>query len=338
MASLSQVTLETRVVFKWLAIIFGGLLIIFFVLKVKDILFPPPPPPPTVSFGKLPPVDFPSSVSDRTFTYSIDTISGNLPNFGTSQRVFKIAQDQPDLLSLTRAGEKARSIGFVDKPNQVSENVYQWDKDGKTLTMNILNFNFNLSSNFLFRKNSINFKNTEPAIEASKNILQNMELLPKDLDNSKTKTDFLLVKDFKLFPAPKISDAQLIRVSLFQKDFNGLPIFYPNSSVSPMNFIIGKDSEVLEANFFYQKVSDESATYPIKSTKEAFDELKKGQAYISINSPDSNVKVKKVFLGYFFSEKKQSFLMPVILFEGDGFEAFVSAIRNEWVDRQYSPK
>lgn len=331
MPSLSQVTLETRAVLKWLTIIFAGILVIFFIFKVKDILFPPPPPPPTVSFNKLPPIDFPLSASDKTFTYSIDTISGTLPNFATPQKVFKIVKGQPDLLSLARASEKARTIGFTDKPTGVSENVYQWDsKEGKTLTMNILDFNFNLSSNFLFKKNSINFKSTDPAISASKNLLRMMDLLPKELNDSKTKTDLLLIKNYKLAPASNISEAQLVRVSFFQNDFNGLPVYYPNSLVSPMNFIVGKDSEILEANFFYQKVSENSSTYPIKSAPEAFEELKKGQAYIALSPSVSKIKIKNVNLGYYFSEKKQEFLMPVIVFDGNNFQAFVSAVRNEW--------
>lgn len=332
MPTLSQVSRETQTVFKWIGIILGVLVILFLILNIKNALFPSPPPPPNVAFGKLQSIDFPASISNRQFTYSIDTISGTLPSFSTAERVYKISEPSPDLLSLAKAQELAQGVGFTNKPSEISENVYQWiDNSGRALTMNILTYDFNLSSNFLFKSNLSNFKDTNLAISTSQNFLQNLNLQPQDMDETKTTTDLLSVKNYKLAPADP-STSQVIRVNLYQKPINDLSIYYPNL-ISPMNFLVGGNSQgpqVLEANFFHQNVSDSFATYPIKTASEALVQLKKGEAYISQAPRNSRISIKNVALGYYISEGKQKYLMPLIIFSGDNFRAFVSAVKDEW--------
>lgn len=333
MPTLSQVTLETRAVFKWIGIIFGALFVLFLILNIKSAIFPTPPPPPDVSFGKLPSIDFPTGSFAQQFTYSIDTISGNLPSFPTSERVYKIYEPQPDLLSLAHAQELAQAAGFSGKSSEISENVYQWKnlETNRTLTINILDYNFNLSSNFLFNSKIPGFKDTNLAIQTSQSFLQNMNLFSQDLDETQTKTNLLSVKNYGLVPSDPLN-SQTVRVDFYQKPINDLPVYYP-SLISPMNFIIGANSEgpmVLEANFFHQKVSDLFATYPVKTAGEAFNQLKKGNAYISEAPTKPQILIKNVNLGYYMSEKKQQYLMPIVIFSGDNFRAFVSATKDEW--------
>lgn len=334
--SLAQVTTKTRFVLKLGGIIIAGLILLFLILKVKNILFPPPPPSPTVSFGKLPSLEFPKGEDSKNLTYSVDTISGTLPVFPTLEKVFKMDEKKPDLLSLDKANSIAKALGFEDKPVGVSENVFQWkQKDGKTLTMNILNFNFNYSTNYLSGPKIPNFsKDNNLAISSSVDFLQRMGLLYDDLDQTKTKTSFFLVKNFDIVPVTSLSSAQIIRVEFFQKTFNNLPIYY--SSTSPLNFLIKTERDepqVVEANFFHQKPSESFSTYPLKSAQQALGALKKGDAYISDLPATQKIAIKKVTIGYYISDKKQDFLIPIIIFEGDNFRAFVTAVKDEWVNK-----
>lgn len=336
MPTLSQVTLETRTIFKWIGIVLAAFFVVLLILSIKNTIFPAPPPPPDASFGKLPSIDFPAGNSTRQFTYSVDTISGNLPSFPASEKVYKIYEPQPNLLSLAHAQELAKAAGFSGKSSEISENVYQWkDLDTKrTLTMNILDYNFNLSSNFLFGPKLSGFKDTGLAIQTSQNILKNMNLFSQDLDESQTKTDLLAIKNYAMATSDPLN-SQAIRVSFYQKPIGDLSIYYP-SSISPMSFLIGiksQEPQILEANFFHQKISDSFATYWIKTVKEALDQLKQGKAYISEAPATSQISIKKVSLGYYMSEKKQQYLMPIIVFQGDNFEALVSAVRDEWVSK-----
>jgi len=334
--TLSDITGETRTLLKWLVLIIAAIIVFSLLMKVKDAVFPASPPPPKVGFGKLPAVEFPSNTVGKNLTYSINTITGTLPGFAVSERVYKMREEKPDLLSLSRAKEKARAIGFDKNPTQVSENVYQWkDADGKILTMNILNFNFNLSSDYLLNKDIAVFnRRADIAVSVAKDFLSRMNFLPSDLDDTKTTTDQYFVKNIKLMLSTSLSTTQVVRVNFFQKNFNNIMIYYP-SPTPPLNFLIGSslDPQILEANFFYQKPSDISSTYPLKTAEKAFEDLKSGNAYISIQPANTNVSIKKVSLGYFMAEKNQNFLMPIIVFESDNFRAYVSAVTDEWVNR-----
>lgn len=332
--TLSDITGETRAIFKWGGIFLAALIAIFFLMKIKDAIFPTPPPPPTVGFGKLPSIEFPSS-TNKNLTYSISTVTGTLPTFALSEKVFKMQDVQPDLLSLQRAKEKAKSIDFEGNPIEVSENVYQWkDLKGQILTMNILDFDFNLSSNFLSKEiPSLRF-GTDIAVKTAKEFLQRMGLFYKDIDETKTTTELFSIKNFRLIPASSLSSTQVVRVNFFQKDINGLSIYYP-STTTPLNLIVAdiEDPKVIEGNFFYQNPSEVFSTYPLKTAEQAFDDLKKGNSYISVLPQTANVYIKKVKLGYYVAEKKQKFLFPIIVFEGDNFQAYVSAVTDEWVNK-----
>lgn len=312
----------------------AGLIVIFFLMKIKDAIFPAPPPPPTVGFGKLPDIEFPAS-TNRNLSYSINTITGTLPTFALSEKVFKMQDVQPDLLSLQRAKEKARSIGFEGTAVEVSENVYQWkDSKGQILTMNILDFDFNLSSDFLSKEIPILRFGTDTAVETAKEFLQRMGLFYEDIDKTKTTTELFSIKNFRLIPASSLSNTQVVKVNFFQKDINGLSIYYPSTS-TPLNLTVAdvESPKVIEGNFFYQKTSEVSSTYPLKTAEQAFDDLKKGNSYISILPQGAFVSIKKVKLGYYMAEKKQKYLMPVIVFEGDNFQAYVFAVTDEWVNK-----
>src|SRR5579885_2658027 len=88
------------------------LLVIVFVVnffkQLNEKLHPAPPTPPTVAFGKLPPIDFPTPAAPtQNFTYTLNTVSGNLPDLPDKETVYKIVQPQPSLLAFQKVQEIA---------------------------------------------------------------------------------------------------------------------------------------------------------------------------------------------------------------------------------------
>ena len=85
-------------------------------------------------------------------------------------------------------------------------------------------------------------------------------------------------------------------------------------------------------HYTFWPISDETATYPLKKSKEAWEELKDGKAYVaSPGDGRTQVVIRKVFLGYYDSEEYQSYLQPIFVFEGDGnFVAYVPAVNPQW--------
>lgn len=338
MPTLSQTIYETKTITKWIGVLFGVIFLIFLLLAVKNKFFPAPPPPPQVSFGKLPQPDFVQNLTGKSFSYNLDTISGNFPSFPTQVKVYKMAQDQPDLLALSKAQSIVQNVGFNNSPTKISDNVYQWKNGGKTLTMNIIDSSFNLSTNFLSDPNRPIFgSDSETAIKTAQNFIESMGLTPQDIDPTQTTSSLFSIKNFSLVPATSLSSAQIIGANFFQKPIDNLPTFYTRFSASPINFLVGQtgsDVQVVEANFFHQQISNTSSTYPIKSASVAFEDLKKGKAYMAVSQSGQDISIKKISLGYYISERKQGYLLPIVVFEGDnGFAAYVPAITDEWVNK-----
>lgn len=340
--TLADASEKTREILKWGSIILGSLLLIFIAIRIFSFIQSSfaPPPAPQVSYGKLNYPDFPNNASNNKFTYSINTLSGSLPTFPTQGKVFKMEENQPDLLALSKAQSKVENVGFDQSPTKISDSIYQWrDKSARIFTMNIYNSNFNMISDFLNNPNQpLLTEDSNTAKKTAENFLSTLNLLPLDIDSKLTNTSLFAIKNYGLVPATSLSNAQAILVSFFQQPLENLPIFYANPSVSPLNFLIGEPNgnpEVVDANFSYQKVSKNSSTYPIKDSSLAFEDLKKGKAYIaSYTGPGKNISISNVLLGYYISEKKQDHLLPIVVFQGDnGFTAYVVAVKDEWVNK-----
>jgi len=310
---------------------------------IKEKINPAPLPPATASFGKLDPIEFPQSREAQGFKYTIDTLNGKLPEFPDRTKVYKISPGKIDFLSLEKAKEKVSVLGFKNKESFVAENTYQWIDAGymlRRISYNILSSDFVFSSSFLtdpIVESGINLPPQNEAIAIAKRFLESQSSFPHDIDETKTKTALFSIKNYTLIPADKIQEAKIIRVDFFQKDIDGLPIYYPSPMLSTINALIAggqNASQVVEASFFYQDISNDSATYPIKSSSQAFEELKREKAsVISYSGKTTDIPVKNVFLAYYLNQKDQQYLMPIIVFEGnDDFVAYVSAVKDELID------
>jgi hypothetical protein len=346
MLTLSQATAETRIILKWGGIILAVLIIILLVFKgvaaLRKALFPTAPAPPTVSFGKLPLLIFPNNASDKNFNYSLDTVTGTLPAFPDRTNVYKMSQILPDLLALKRAKGNVSSVGFTDPEIPVSSKIYQWNSNNtlnRSITMDIFSTDFTLSSTFISDPaviSAINLPDPQTAIGTAQDFLSSMSSFPGDIDTTKTKTLLFSINNNTLTSATSISNSQVIEVDFFQKDIDSLPIYYPKAVNSTMNVLVvgGKDqAQVAQVNFSHQSVSDESSTYPIKTAQQAFDLLKQGQGYIaSYFGTTTDISIKDVFLAYYIGDKKQDYLFPIAVFEGDnGFFAYVPVVTDEWI-------
>lgn len=344
MATLNKAKKETQIILKWggisLLVIFLFMMGTSFISFVKDLFTPPAPP--KAEFGKLPAISFPKKQKEN-IKYTLDTLSGFLPNFSDRAKIYKIISDPPTLLGLNKTREKVSAIGFNSNGTQIAEDQYQWVDQNealqRTITMNIFSSDFALSSPYLISQSLESLSgsgNSDRAIETARSFLSNMGLFPPDIDENKTKAVQYSINEGALIPASKTSDAKIAKVAFFQKDVDGLPIFYNEGKFSTINFLIGKENnqmKIVNARFFHKNISQISSTYAIKTASEAFSELQKGNAYIA-NKPVDTVEftIKNVFLGYYIGEDQQDFLMPIIIFAGNNdFVAYVSAVRDEWI-------
>ena len=345
MPTLNIAKRKTQTILKW-----GGisLIIIFLFLSfgrfatfIKESLTPAPAP--NALFGKLPPVTFPNQQKENII-YSLDTLTGFLPNFSDRAKVYKITPDQPTLLGLPKTREKVAHAGFKSQETQIAEDVYQFsDQDSglqRRITINIFSSDFTLSSLYLLSpslQTLASFDQQENAIDEAKSFLTQMSLFPEDVDAKKTKTALFSIEKGAIAPTSKISNAKIVRVDFFQKDVDGLPIYYEKGVTSTIDLLIGKENnqlKVVGATYFHKNISKNPSTYAIKSASQAFSELRQGMGFVASKAVDVvEVTIKKVYLGYYVGETEQEFLMPIVIFEGDNdFVAYVSSVRDEWIN------
>jgi hypothetical protein len=72
------------------------------------------------------------------------------------------------------------------------------------------------------------------------------------------------------------------------------------------------------------------STYPIKTAAVAWEELKAGSGFIAQSPGEGNVVVRRVYLANYDPNKFEEYVQPIIVFEGDGFLAYVPAVTSEY--------
>lgn len=346
MATLAQTTQTTRTVLKWLGVLFAAFLIIRLILfpaasAVFNALFPKKPPPPTVAFGKLPAIPFPSEAKPSSLTFTIQTTTGTLPtDIPDRLNVYPVTERQAGFSSYDLAKQKVSAVGFTGEGTALSSILYTWRHpkvEGRQITFNIVTQTFSLTSNIAEGQP---LTSTE-AILAAKNFLSSMSLLPADIDERKTRITFLKLQNGRLTKTTSLSQSNMVQVDLYRKSLSDLPILYPNPQRSLMSFRTKKDPErsqqIAEASFTHKPIDDtRPSTYPVKTPAQAFDALQQGQAYIaSGENSKGSIAIHKVYVAYYEGSDDVQFLLPIFVFEGNNnFQAFVSAITEEWQEQK----
>lgn len=361
------------------------LVIVFNVGKVvKNILFPVKAEIANHTFGKVPVIVFPDNATSENLTYTINTESGGFEKFPDRLNVYKLEQPVPNFLNLDTAREKAKLLHFLSDTGEpipevpVGEAIYEWEEPRglqRKLTFDIITFNFTLTSNYLTSLttlNAVGLPDESGAIKVATDTLNDISLLPSDIDLTKTENTekkvnyntfprIYSIRNSELIPASSFSNTQIIRVDLYQKDVEyelntglkgensimkrekmKLPILYPHPPFSTMSMWVGvgpTGPTVVDAKFTHHNYivdKKEEPTYSIKSVDEAFEELTGGAGYIAAydGAPEeTEILINKAYLAYYLGEDDQQYLMPIFVFEGDkGFFGYVSAVKNDWVE------
>ncbi|MDP3941615.1 MAG: hypothetical protein Q8Q49_04895 [bacterium] len=355
MPTLHNVTDTTKAILKWGVILGVSAICILLLYRgaliVKEMYFPTPRIPPTVLFGKLPLISFPVATTKKNLSYTIDTVDGKLPVFldegkklRDRMKVYKISHSTLTLLDLQIVRNSAHGAGFGGNGLRISGDTYRFvrrDLLQKTLDIDIVEKNFNITSKFPFNEEVLaaaNLPDQLNAVKATTAFLQKINAFPQDIDPLKTKAQLLKLKNGIVFSAENLNDAQLLRIDYFQKNLETFPIYYPKGIYSTMNFLVASGPKeslpIVQSDFFHQTITQQTATYPIKPIASAYQELVDGKGYIASNFVKGNtIKILDIYLGYFASDETQDFLMPIYVFKGreDEFYAYVPAIADDWI-------
>lgn len=341
MASLADITRESRIILKLLAAAGALVFIIFIAVNgvqiFQKIFFPSPPAPPKQGFGKLPRISFGISPGVRP-TFTINTVSGQLPVFPDRIDVYKMVIPEPSLNALTDARQYVGNARFDKQETKITNTIYEWQNDqGIIIRYNIITNNFSVDSALTTGNYSTGevFSRKDDAFRFVKDFLDNLNVTTDDIDPNKTKLTYYSVNNGQLMQVSSQNEAQILRVDLFQNNISdNLKIYYPDFDKSIMYFYIAvspidKRPEIVRGNFTHSIINlKQSSTYPIINATYAYKELQDGlnSLIIKADKNSTSFEVTDVSLGYYIGREGQQYLLPVIVFRGNGFVAFVQAV------------
>lgn len=351
MATLAQITHETRIILKLLAvsaiIVSSVFLAIWTVNVSKKVLFPAPPPGPEMKFGALPPFFLPQGKSSSGIQFSVNTIEGTLPPVPDRMRVYKIFKSEPNILSLQNIKNRLKKFGFSDQETKITDTMYQWTQEetGSVIKYDLLTNNFEVTSSFISsgREGELqSLPRYEETILFPLQFLKELGIDTSNIDQSRSTLQYLALSGTNLSETTSASQAKIAKIQLYQKSlpvdpfllglaqYESLNIFYPTYPESSLNFLVANTQtglKIIEAKFFYNIPSTtEYSTYPLKGIDEMYQDLQVGKGYI-IAAPNSKfVEIIELEPGYYLSDKEQFYITPILIFKGKDFVAFVSAL------------
>lgn len=345
MATLTEISVVARKFLRY------GLYLIIFVVIAKFALDfaiasykklnPPQPPKPNVAFGKLPAISFPKKEKIEISSYKLETPDGNLPTTPNQIEVYQMLSFPASIKALENAKLKARSLGFPDNGTPITDNipsVYIFKKTNEPMSLvyniitKVYSINYDINANPFILFGTPPSK--EAAISQAVSFFSQGDGLPTDMSSRIAKTEFLKVESGKFVKALFLSEAQITKVSLFRDNFGpekNIPVVTPRYPESNVWALIANGGKIIAAEYHYFPIDYSiKATYPLKNSLEAWNELNEGKGFIVRDVGSTDITIRRVYLAYYDAGKYENYFQPVFVFEGDDdFYAFVPAVKNE---------
>jgi hypothetical protein len=313
-------------------------------VAVFTFAFPPKAAPPNHAFGVLPSVKFPDHASPSAdLRFKLETIEGGVPKASASATVYFMPKQTPNLLALPRTQQFAFKLKFNQKEIQETKNIYRFNDDEfplRTLRYDIITNNFTLQYAYGYDQSIFsggNTPSTEIAIKETNDFLTNNGLLPKDFSADNFMASYFTLVGERLVKTPSVTQANATRVDARRSNIGGVPVYYPDPDETPISLVFSGSpiakKRILSISYTYWPVEYQTnATYKIKESQLAWEELQSGNGFIARYPTQGNdITVRTIHLGYYDSITPQTYLQPVFVFEGDdGFLAFVPAVASPW--------
>ena len=346
MNSLTQVAYVSRRVIKYGGIGLVGFLFFWWGLTASIKAYQEAHPPyvaPTVRFGTLGKIVFPEKTFEKK-NFTAELPNDSFPSYSDQANVYVIYRSKSALGALEEGKKIAAAMGFTTEPREVATGQYLFNDSisGRSLTMNVLESSFKLSYPYLSDQMLLNpeqMPSKEQAISAAKNFLQQAGKLSTDLESGEKKVSYWKINFDGLKAVDALSEANIIRVDFFRKSLdNDIQVVSSEVGKASVSVLVSGSSvaakKIVEVNYQHVDVDTSAAsssTYPIKSSQEAFNDLKSGDYWPASDSATANVIIRKIYLAYFEPVNLTQFLQPVYVFEGDGgFVAYVRTITDKY--------
>lgn len=353
MFTLAKITRDTRLAAKFGSIGLAIILFLFFSYKavvfIYGVLNPPQVAPPDMKYGDLVST-LPVQTQRGSYTYSLNTITGTLPNFPSRIRVYKTVNPEPDLLTLQKIRDtidQLENMSYdLNTEILVRPSEYRWSNAaGGSLTYNTLHKNFGFNSGANLDDPNHRFRDENSMVSATLSFIQMMGSQTSGINQSNVKIEYYRSDGRNLIPVENASNAYLARINLYQNNLTvdpfaykaedivnveSLPIYYEDLERSNQSFILkaaSRQPQVISGVYAHFPVdTSDYGMYPLKTSEKAYEDLQSGNAYVIANEASGSVSITDVKLGYFLPPTFSEYVIPIYVFSGTDFTAYVYAI------------
>ena len=342
MANLTQTAIFSKKAVGW---IIAGLIILVSLIvflglgkTLKNLVSPAKVAPATVAFGKLPRMDTSEGIKPpRSITYSIETISGDLLQLPEVAKVFGVAVREPTFGDLEKYKEMASRAGFDQEPTEITGSLVKFanrERNDRVLIIDRLTGNFKLESKYATDMQIISTRpqSIDSAITKASDFFRNLDINLQEFPPEKIQIRKLRIDGTNLTETQSLINANLIEVNYSRGNLDKSPVIWPRNDAAGVSALIA-ESTVVAATFNVSAVQKyRFASYPLKGTARAFEELKAGLGIFNEELSGNNFSIIEITLGYVESIK-YSFLQPVYFFKGvDNIIAYVPAVDEAWIE------
>ncbi len=348
--TLTNITYGGRIMVKYgaiaLIVLMVGRVTLNAFVSFWNATHPEPPPPPTVGFGILPELTFPEEDdADAPTSFTLETPTGTLPEFGDRAKVYFMPKSTPSLLADQRAKSIAATFGYVFEPTILSTERYRFKKlqpIESVFELDTRTLHFSISTDFLSRPELLkekNIPNNFQAVDVVKSFLKSAELLPSDVATASGEVVYLKSLGGDLAPAVSLSDADFIQVDLNRSPLDSQFRMYTDKGYTGIISAIitgglqGPNS-IVSLDYNYNQVDyTQVHTYPLRSTRTAWQLLQSGEGYVVNSGNTDGAVIRSVSLGYYDSAEEQEYLQPIYVFENaySWILYFISALDSNFV-------
>lgn len=322
------------------------LLIFYYFIKVLLLTISPPVKKSLYLnpvFGKIKKPLIKDTLPNTNLTFKIDTIEGRPITATESAKVFFLPASSAKFGYREKIYLIAKSLGFNTElvKHKLEDREAVFNDGRQNLRIDITNFNFTYE--YGFENDSQLFQNaTQPEKKASEtrsiDFLKDLGRYPDELAKAKANVIFIAynpeAKEMRVLD--NNVDANMVEVDFYRPDQEQYPVVAPKYFNS-QNYVMGVFSvegfKIIKAQIkFYEKSSSQIGIYPIKTGDVAWEEMIAGKGLVVQNQEgNTNIVIKKMFLGYFDPDVYQEYLQPVYVFLGENnFVAYVPAVTGDY--------
>ena len=352
-SSLTKTAYYTRSLIKWGIIVFVAFLVLKAGFNFSKSMWqqshPPAPAPPNIRFGILPRPKFPKKAQPTALTLTIETPTNQVPATAEVGTVYFMPHGLVNLWGAERVTKKANEMGFITAlgPEEEKKFIHRFADSSplsKIMAINEINGEFVITSDFKQNPSLITasgFSIEETIIREARAYLNSFSLLPDDMESGSASVEYYKIGFPELHQAPSLSEADFARVNLQREPVEEAPVLSADPKKTNISLLLSSSSnpllKVLEVDYHYFSIEKEiSGTYPLISSQQAYKNLQNGKCFISSYDKDvKNNSIRRIFLGYYDPASPQSYIQPVVVFEGDyDFQAMCPAIATEWLEKE----